>query len=503
MKKTTLLIIGLLMAAGVAKAQNYDSIAHHKAGWYDIDMRDDMIQLRDGSILAHVQLFEVNEQGQYLGDYGSRFYKISRHGALIMDSVFIEDNDLNWFLLKRNPFDDDNVFAKLVRDMENHRTDLCIRFFDDDLNFKHEKEVWVPICDTLFPPLCDAYMMDNEGDIILYYPLPEGNVFAKVGLDGTIILQPPTIPYSSFPISYYVSGQRMGPFSKPPTQYAFWGYDNEVRHLNIIGLDSTLNLTEVMTPDDAPSGITFDFGAKDRVMDWDENTFFVASRFFITNNSKDGVRVTRYDKHTLEALNTCFFETYPDQSIGGMSMGCAFPFGLAKTGDGNMYFAYCTQDPFPGDFGHRCGQVSVVKMDSDFNIIWQRFCLELYGYSRIGSDLAVLDNGGVAVGGVIVGAPPELFFLIFDDEGWNVSETEVQIRPYAYWPNPAQNELHLLYSPDVMPQSIELYDLQGRLVRSQRNGLESLNLQSLPAGTYTMRVTLEGGNVFSDKVIKE
>ena len=45
--------------------------------------------------------------------------------------------------------------------------------------------------------------------------------------------------------------------------------------------------------------------------------------------------------------------------------------------------------------------------------------------------------------------------------------------------------------------------MQGRLVLTQRNGLENLNLQGLASGTYTMRVTLEGGNVFSDKVIKE
>ena len=40
-------------------------------------------------------------------------------------------------------------------------------------------------------------------------------------------------------------------------------------------------------------------------------------------------------------------------------------------------------------------------------------------------------------------------------------------------------------------------------MRSQRNGLESINLEGLAAGTYTMRVTLEGGKVFSDKVVKE
>ena len=92
--------------------------------------------------------------------------------------------------------------------------------------------------------------------------------------------------------------------------------------------------------------------------------------------------------------------------------------------------------------------------------------------------------------------------LILSDDGWAVNETVAQLRPYTYWPNPVNGQLHLQFSPDVTPTQIELYDLQGRLVRSQRNGLESLNLEGFPAGTYTMRVTLEGGKVFSDKVVK-
>jgi len=55
----------------------------------------------------------------------------------------------------------------------------------------------------------------------------------------------------------------------------------------------------------------------------------------------------------------------------------------------------------------------------------------------------------------------------------------------------------------VKPTSIELYDLQGRLLRTQRNDLESLNMADLPSGTYTMRVKMEDGKVFSDKVVKE
>ena len=71
------------------------------------------------------------------------------------------------------------------------------------------------------------------------------------------------------------------------------------------------------------------------------------------------------------------------------------------------------------------------------------------------------------------------------------------------YPNPAQDQLQLLFSPDVEPRQIELYDLQGRLVRSQGSGLESLNLQGLAPGQYVMKVTMADGTAYSDKVVKE
>jgi hypothetical protein len=59
------------------------------------------------------------------------------------------------------------------------------------------------------------------------------------------------------------------------------------------------------------------------------------------------------------------------------------------------------------------------------------------------------------------------------------------------------------YSPDVQPARVELYDLQGRLVRTQSKAFESIDMSQLPAGTYTMRVTLEDGKSYADKVVKK
>jgi hypothetical protein len=93
--------------------------------------------------------------------------------------------------------------------------------------------------------------------------------------------------------------------------------------------------------------------------------------------------------------------------------------------------------------------------------------------------------------------------ILIHDGVTAVAEGGIEIRPYMFYPNPAQDQLRLQYSPDVQPKQIELYDLQGRLVRTQSKAFESIDMSQLPAGTYTLRVTLEDGKTYSDKVVKE
>ena len=96
----------------------------------------------------------------------------------------------------------------------------------------------------------------------------------------------------------------------------------------------------------------------------------------------------------------------------------------------------------------------------------------------------------------------DVFALKVDSEG-SVGMDDVSACPYLFYPNPAQDQLHLQYSPDITPAQIELYDMQGRLVRTQDKGLESMDMQGLTAGQYLMKVTLEDGKAYSDKVVKD
>lgn len=153
-------------------------------------------------------------------------------------------------------------------------------------------------------------------------------------------------------------------------------------------------------------------------------------------------------------------------------------------------------------------KIFLKKVDRDLTVIWEKSYIlgtEHYMPSHM---IATHDGGCLITGKVIQDNYQEeegLFILKINGDG-SVGTDEVQVenlRPYAYYPIPAQDQLRLQFSPDVTPTRIELYDLQGRLVRSQRNDLESINLEGLASGTYTMRVIMEDGKVFADKVVKE
>lgn len=183
---------------------------------------------------------------------------------------------------------------------------------------------------------------------------------------------------------------------------------------------------------------------------------------------------------------------------------CFNAIDIDKNGQGLYHGCFSYEGSIPSSLPN---QIIITKTDDTLGVIWEKAYSCQSRFLQATYLLATNDGGCIVTGGAYDDASShyDLFVLKINPDGTlNTWEDAMDdLRPYTYYPNPAQNELHLNYSPDVTPAQIELYDIQGRMVRSQRNGLESINLEGLPAGTYTMHVTLENGKVFSDKVVKE
>lgn len=190
---------------------------------------------------------------------------------------------------------------------------------------------------------------------------------------------------------------------------------------------------------------------------------------------------------------------------------------MLPAGDDGFYFVYKLGENFGYDY-----EINFVvgKMDFLGNLLWRRYWNRYfpeYDMKVYKPQNAVLSHdGGCLITGFSyksdINHPenyeykPDVFLLkFFADGSLSVpdKETDVHVRPYQYYPNPVDGQLHLQYSPDVSPVRVELFDIQGRLVLSQEKKLETLGLENLPAGVYTLRVILSDGTSYSDPVLKQ
>lgn len=525
---TLLLVPKAFVQEANAQSYTYDSLCHYYMGNFGMEFFN-ILGMRDGDILVNLGMREYDEQGYYICDNGHELVKLSQssEGLSVIQSVNLQDEYVTFTLMERNPNGDGYIFADIDRDFDSLTATLHIRHFDETLHFDEDEDVYVLLEDTLSlyqnpwtnePQVSfvgEQFLIKDNGDIILRYTIltqdpflqppytsPYVTVFARIGTDGTVkdkVALSDTLFDPSHSFFYF------GFFNESPEEYFVanrFSVSNEPC-MELCVFDSLFRLQRIDTINRNLSDDYFCDFDMCHVVSLDEDSYMIASdyaRFGFMNDR--GVHVSKYDKATNTNLANAYFLTVPLTE----HYGSAHCLGLECSADGNVFFAYCTQDRSAG----YVGQVGVAKLDSDMNVIWHRYCLEPTGYihEKWGcKNTQLLDDGRFVVGSVDFAQGeifPSPFFLVFTDDGSSdVLETEPLIRPYAYWPNPVKDELHLHYSPDVTPARIELFDLQGEIVHSQHENMERLEMNKLLSGTYTMRVTMNDGKVFTDKVVKE
>ena len=505
--KKVIVSLAILFAFCHLSAQTVDSIPHHDLGPHSAQTSTFM-EMSDSSLLGGIEM--ADEYSSSIVPLGYVLHKVSQNGSLleVSDSLFMPYGDIPWHLTAKDPQGEGNILAEFCNDFGDGSCLMRIRRFDDNIVFD-TAEVVVSLAHFNGSAGDPGLMLDPNGDIIIvyynYYSTTLEPNFVRIGLDGAVKYQ------TSIGTTQLCPGRVLGPilFSESPLSYCIWGSDpTNFNLINCYVLDSLFNVTDsytlpyyIVSPDCVGF---FSNSYLTKLLGLEDGNFLVARSYYRPYNmlphmEDDGILLMKYDgDYNLLATRKFLSEPYTQYPSAA-----ARPIGLERSKDGHVYFAYFTH------VAYHPSQVSVVKMDNDLNIVWQRHCLE----REVGRDfgmMKVLDDNGVAVMGIntILTATgyvdyTEAFYVIVNNDYDALEEQGIIIRPYAYWPNPARDELHLQYSPDVTPQQIELYDLQGRMVRSQRNGLERIDLEGLAAGGYTMRVTLEGGKTFTDKVVKE
>ena len=508
-------LILLLFALVASAAQAQDIFYRNRVG-LNWDM--EFMQQRDGDFIIHTFLMEETNIPGYGSPLGHMFYKASPDTFAFTDSLFVEDTIQYYYLLDRDPRGEGNILATLEyhNDCDSSFLRIC-HFPDGELAVNHQEDLLVPVCDgTAYLDLY-SHLVDSWGDIIIKYikmvsELNCDEYLARISPDGTMKHQA-MITENAFGIYFPLRELKASPL-----QYYYWKETDNGHpygNLAVLVMDSLFNKNTVifnrmLREEIIGPGMTeheyliIHPNLETEVIPVGENDILVAAEYEHDTNSiyqhtEFGVAVAKYDMRTSQLKKYVVFNDYPGPMYGE-------PRGLKMMTDGTVYFMYWEQ-------GYLHESVIIVKMDTDLNVEWKRFCKtgNIWIHPQLEYPVLFEDSQGEEKGVAWRGYGTKTsdnqnvllhFFLNHDGIPASV-EGGMEVRPYDFYPNPAQSELHLQYSPDVQPARIELYDVQGRLVQTQTHGFENLRLEGLAAGQYLMKVTLKDGQAFTDKVVKE
>ena len=498
--------VAVALMAVAAQAQSYMVTPDYKmkSQIVNLDIRN-MLELRDGGILANTLLFS-----EPYGDFcGCMLYKLEYDSvsAAITDSVFIEDYDHNSFLIERNPHGDDNIFARIDQNVDSCRSYLHVSYFDDDLDFKTEKEAWLPIADTLVSLFDNNYLLDYSGDVVLRYRISsrKEHHIVRIGLDGTEKAHS-VIPYEDNPINDNV---RIGLFNRYPKEYCIYGLHEPVTDdpdtqegdsMCFMVLDSLLNTERFFAHNTPPNGYVFQYG-------WDDYENLLDTSFLLLTNC-DTARATLVNDTIWDfwqgewgsgiALSKCGKsdgKNHTAKIFHKQHPSSLQPIGVRKANDGSVYMSYL-------EYADGSCNIVASKLSRSLITLWES---SLEKGDLYFSNIASLDRGGFAVGGLDIDYTAQamsLFFVIFKDDSFSIAENRAVERHCTIYPNPTTGLVQI--TTDSPIRQIEMCNLLGSTVLEAANPRGStIDVSALPAGVYIVRVVTADGKESFAKLVKK
>ena len=520
MKKHLLLILLAVVAVSLhaqndgQKSEMY-KIMSHDMGEYQFTIENFMRQ-HDGDFLFNAFVSVEGSNPYSPVGVGDILYKVSPTSLTVTDTLFVEDPEAPYYLFAPNPIGEGNIRANFeyVEACDSTFLRIC-HFPDNSLIINHDEDIMVPVCAGFAWGQFDNSIVDCRGDLIMKYSKSNDQMsfdhyIARFGPEGTLKRQALLFENQNIVVP------KLRMLKESPLQYFQWR-DYIEENLLLIVMDSlfqknTITLNKILHEELVSDTFNvkkyeyLNFNFDTEVIPIGGDKVLVAAQYTCDTNfdpltAECGAAVAKYDIRTMQMKDYIVFNDYKNWYTPARCLG------LKQMSEGTVYFLY-REEGYPDEI------IVAVKMDTDLNVEWKRYFKTdnisfLWGVPLYFPILYEDEQGeeqGIAWAGYGTNADENIYLIYFylnHDGTVGMDEAGLVVRPYAYYPNPTKDQLHLQFSPDVTPKQIELYDLQGRLVRTQRNGLETLEMSGLAAGTYTMRVTMENGQVFSDKVVKE
>ena len=472
--------ITFLMLALAASAQNYNVWEHNN---YDGNTHQcyDIIELSDGNFMVDEDVFS-----DYGDDTGIILYKITPEGIAV-DSAFISAEMLNinsGFPKLRDPFNDNsNIFTSFYN--EDGAAHYKALYINDNLEITGEVVAELDIDGTIGSDF--RAFINHNNDIVIHDIDGNGSErFYIIGLDGTT-------KFVSQPVEkkYYMLAQcpffminknivRYGFITLHRTSSGDWVY--------IEVYDEEFNRIEEHKINTAGQYTYVSYYAHMCGSYLDEGHFLLTAPASDQYNNHFNVLV-KFD-NDFQVVGKFQFADSPWDYLMKKN--------LAVTDDGRIYVVWVDK---VGDYERN---LIIDCLDFDLNLKDEARCLSILNI--VNSGLAVRSNGGLALCGwgyksdAYYYESSYIYAVVFN-EYFSTSEIAVSTKPFLCYPNPAKDLVHIEFSENSDCQSIEIYSIDGRLLKSQNNNLDKINIANLTSGLYLIKLRMSDGKEFSEKIV--
>ena len=466
----------------------------------------DIQECSDGSLLVGTYNYPIG------GYYSNGYFvcKISLEGELL-DSVTFP---YGWEVLAHPTQLDAFILPSYEWIEADSALSFRMTFIDADLNVTNE--ILIPLFTGINPDSwsTDDLLLDPQGDFILSYWTDfelinywtDYAVFhlMRIGIDGTIISESETdriLPpnWSNIhPSDSALLYDYFDVFNESPLRYykmgGYIGEDNEHPwSLFAYIFDADLNLTDTLIYGYFTENLFFDFTGMEHITpisnDPMKETYLLSAQVCYSDNDY-AAAIAKYDTHhNLLAIN---------RVESTSTIGYGSPLRTEVVDESTIYYAY---QEYPTSINE---VMSVTRLDGDLNVVWNtRLPGDQWNYGY-GRSLKVLQNGDIAAGFVSMRNSADKLYLYIIHDGYDATqETMITKPPFTLYPNPVKDQLSLRFDDGAEPESVELYDLAGRLVGTKPNDLESMDMSAMSSGVYLLRITTKDGTRYHEKILKE
>lgn len=496
-----ILLTGLLTAACITTfgQEIISQFSIYRANTYTIGC--DIEENEDGTLLIGA----VTSTNTYLYDPEYRILKTTPDGEAL-DSLsittpegmnglyFTSINEIigKHFLLRNTSAPDSYIITNFYWDMDDNQYFRMVSI-DADLHVNNDISFQVAQAD-IETFNWDKWFIDTQNDIIISYWVD--NIFhvMRIGSDGTVKtnketneLFPPYYGYVTPPdtMLWYTGFGTVE--ASLPTYYKLGCYftASGTYPIHCYFFDEDFNIIGTHWYENYDGVARFSGANTEHITPWDDNSYLMVSAMRYPNGG-EGCALMKYD---MDHNPICI-----SPKLGSL----CYPFDTRIAGNNSVFQLYL-------NLNNTSWSLSLACLNSDLDLNWD---IALPGLSCNGmeSNMLIKANGDVLVasGNAFEWDSPNtrIYVYTIHDKTENIAEAATCI-PFSTYPNPVKGLLSLRFDDGVEPESIELYDLAGRLVSAKRNSLESIDMNTLSSGVYMMHVTIKDGTSYHEKIVKE